>query len=117
MPQHQRVVLSEPITAATSGSVRCGSVLHARLNRGVSVVPSARDAVYLNDVSPTNGPGAWIGTQLDPVNAPQIRKIVATEIIEAARFGRTALSSPNVTVLSEVKSCRTTRAVTALTAK
>ena len=48
--------------------------------------------------------GAWIGDQLDPVNAPQIRKMVTIEITEAARSALTALSSPKVTVFSDVKS-------------
>ena len=58
-----------------------------------------------------NGPGAWMGTHLLPVKAPQIKKIVTTEITLAQRSGRTALSSPKVTVLSEVKSfiCRNLR--------
>jgi len=55
-------------------------------------------------VVPVNGPGTWIGTKLDPVNAPQIRKIVTIEMIEPARLGVMALSSPNVTVFSDVKS-------------
>ena len=42
------------------------------------------------------------GVSFDPVKAPQIRKIVTTETTEAMRFGVTALSSPKVTVLSEV---------------
>ena len=50
------------------------------------------------------GPGAWIGAHFDPVKAPQIKKMVMTEITEADRSAVTALSSPKVTVLSEVKS-------------
>ena len=52
-----------------------------------------------------NGPGAWSGVSFEPVNAPQIRKIATTEMIDAMRLGVTALSSPKVTVFSEVKSC------------
>ena len=57
-------------------------------------------------MSPTKGPGACRkrGTQEEPVKLPQIRKIVSTETTEAIRLGATALSSPKVTVLSEVKS-------------
>ena len=51
-----------------------------------------------------NGPGAWIGTQLEPVNAPQRKNSVSTEMTEAHLSAVTALSSPKVTVLSEVKS-------------
>jgi hypothetical protein len=63
-------------------------------------------AVYVNDVSPTNGPGTWKGTSLEPVKAPQIRKIARIEMTDAARSGVTALSSPKVTVLRLVKSWR-----------
>ena len=50
-----------------------------------------------------------LGEITDPVNAPQMRKIDRTEMTDAARFGRTALSSPKVTVLREVKSWRDSR--------
>ena len=46
-----------------------------------------------------------MGTHLEPVKAPQSKKIVTTEITLAQRSGFTALSSPKVTVLSDVKSC------------
>ncbi len=51
-----------------------------------------------------NGPGTWTGENREPVNAPQSRKMTITEMIEAYRLGRTALSSPKVTVLRAVKS-------------
>jgi hypothetical protein len=62
--------------------------------------------VYSKENSPINGPGTWIGVNLEPVNEPQIANIAITEIMEAALLGVTALSSPNVTVLRLVKSSR-----------
>ncbi len=45
-----------------------------------------------------------MGVRLEPVNAPQIKKMDTTDIIEAGLFAVTALSSPNVTVFKLVKS-------------
>jgi hypothetical protein len=52
------------------------------------------------------GPGTWSGTSFEPVKAPQIRNSARIEMTDAARSGRTALSSPKVTVLRLVKSLR-----------
>ena len=69
----------------------------------VSVWPFA-STVYSKVVAPSNGPGACRkdGNSDDPVNIPHNRKIVAMEITLAVRSETTALSSPKVTVFSEV---------------
>ena len=70
----------------------------------MSVDPSGAWIVSSKLVVPMNGPGICRkpGKSAEPVNEPQRKKIVITEMIEAARFGVTALSSPKVTVFSEV---------------
>ena len=56
----------------------------------------------MNAVSPTKGPGTCTGVSHEPVNAPQSRKIVTSEMTVAQRSEVTALSSPKVTVLRAV---------------
>ena len=67
-----------------------------------SRAPSGASAVQVNADSPTNGPGTCTGVSLEPVNAPQRRKIVTSEMTVAHRSEVTALSSPKVTVLRAV---------------